>query len=87
MRRLSQPWSFPDGRDTATLLATSPRAKNPGKTGAPQQLREFHWPEAMEPYREGAAGEHRLSPALGSADGQKDALGLWEGSTENVTLC
>src|SRR2546425_7661600 len=33
-------------------------------------------------------GEHCLIVALGiAADGQKHALGLWEGSTENATLC
>lgn len=33
-------------------------------------------------------GEHCLVLALGiAADGQKHALGLWEGSTENATLC
>jgi putative transposase len=33
-------------------------------------------------------GEHCLIVALGIAtDGQKHALGLWEGSTENATLC
>jgi transposase-like protein len=33
-------------------------------------------------------GEHCLIVALGiAADGQKYALGLWEGSTENATLC
>ena len=33
-------------------------------------------------------GEHCLVVALGiAADGQKHALGLWEGSTENATLC
>jgi putative transposase len=33
-------------------------------------------------------GEHCLILALGiAADGQKHALGLWEGSTENATLC
>ena len=33
-------------------------------------------------------GEHCLIVALGiAADGQKHALGLWDGSTENATLC
>jgi putative transposase len=33
-------------------------------------------------------GEHCLIVALGiAADGQKHALGLWEGSTENATVC
>ena len=33
-------------------------------------------------------GEHCLIVALGlAADGEKHALGLWEGSTENATLC
>ena len=33
-------------------------------------------------------GEHCLIVALGiAADGQKHALGLWEGATENATLC
>ena len=33
-------------------------------------------------------GDHCLILALGiAADGQKHALGLWEGSTENATLC
>jgi hypothetical protein len=33
-------------------------------------------------------GEHCPMVALGiAADGQKHALGLWEGSTENATLC
>ena len=33
-------------------------------------------------------GEHCLILALGiAADGQKHALGLWEGATENATLC
>jgi putative transposase len=33
-------------------------------------------------------GEHCLVVALGiAADGQKHALGLWEGSTESATLC
>ncbi len=33
-------------------------------------------------------GEHGLIVALGiAADGQKHALGLWEGSTENAPLC
>lgn len=33
-------------------------------------------------------GEHCLIVALGiAADGKKHALGLWEGSTENATLC
>ena len=33
-------------------------------------------------------GEHCLIVALGiAADGQKHALGLWEGSTEKATLC
>jgi transposase-like protein len=33
-------------------------------------------------------GEHCLIVALGiAADGQKHALGLWEGSTENAALC
>ena len=33
-------------------------------------------------------GDHCLIVALGiAADGQKHALGLWEGSTENATLC
>jgi putative transposase len=33
-------------------------------------------------------GDHCLIIALGiAADGQKHALGLWEGSTENATLC
>ena len=33
-------------------------------------------------------GEHGLLVALGiAADGQKHALGLWEGSTEKATLC
>ena len=33
-------------------------------------------------------GEHCVLVALGiAADGQKHALGLWEGSTENATLC
>ena len=33
-------------------------------------------------------GEHCLIVALGiAADGQKHALGLWEGSTENASLC
>jgi putative transposase len=33
-------------------------------------------------------GEHCVIVALGiAADGQKHALGLWEGSTENATLC
>jgi putative transposase len=33
-------------------------------------------------------GEHCLVVALGiAADGQKHALGIWEGSTENATLC
>jgi putative transposase len=33
-------------------------------------------------------GEHCLIVALGiAADGQKHALGVWEGSTENATLC
>ena len=33
-------------------------------------------------------GEHCLIVALGiAADGQKHALGLWEGATENATVC
>ena len=33
-------------------------------------------------------GEHCLIVALGiAADGQKHALGLWDGSTENATVC
>lgn len=33
-------------------------------------------------------GDHCLIVALGiAADGQKQALGLWEGSTENATIC
>lgn len=33
-------------------------------------------------------GEHCLIVALGiAADGQKHALGLWEGATENATMC
>ena len=33
-------------------------------------------------------GEHGLIVALGiAADGQKHALGLWEGATEKATLC
>src|SRR2546421_203253 len=33
-------------------------------------------------------GDHCLVVALGiAADGQKHALGLWEGSTENATVC
>ncbi len=33
-------------------------------------------------------GEHCLIVALGiAADGQKHALGLWDGSTENTTVC
>src|SRR2546425_2504171 len=33
-------------------------------------------------------GDHCLIVALGiAADGQKHALGLWEGSTENATVC
>src|SRR4029453_14402843 len=33
-------------------------------------------------------GDHCLIVALGiAADGQKHALGLWDGSTENATVC
>ncbi len=33
-------------------------------------------------------GDHCLIVALGiAADGQKHALGLWDGSTENTTVC
>ena len=33
-------------------------------------------------------GEHCLIVALGmAADGQKHALGLWEGATKNATAC
>jgi putative transposase len=33
-------------------------------------------------------GDHRLIVALGiTADGHKHALGLWEGATENATVC
>ena len=33
-------------------------------------------------------GEHCLVVALGiAADGQKHALGLWEGATENAAVC
>ena len=31
-------------------------------------------------------GEHCLVVALGAADGQKHALGLWEGATENAAV-
>ena len=50
------------------------------------------WQSSVRPVQVGGfdvnIGEHCLTVALGiGADGTKHALGLWEGSTENTTVC
>ena len=75
------------GRARAPSAAASWRA--PRRSSQPGRVRRSTALDLVAVLIDGVhVGDHCLIVALGiAADGQKHALGLWDGSTENATVC